>query len=98
MVGGEDPEFERELIADFLDGLPGVLAAMESAADAADAETLRRSAHTLKSHAAVFGASRLEAECRALEAAAADGVPPHDLVSVVVAEAKRVQAAMSELG
>ncbi len=97
MVGAEDLEFERELIASFLDGLPALVAEIESGADATDAEGLRRAAHTLKSHAAVFGAVRLEAECRSLEAAAADGLPVHDLAVLVVAEAKVVEAAVRAL-
>ena len=97
MVGSVDPDFERELVNAFLEGLPGIVAGIESGADTGDAELLRRSAHTLKSHAAVFGAVRLETECRALEGAAADGLPAHDLVAVVLAEAQRVEDAVRDL-
>jgi PAS domain S-box-containing protein len=94
MVGGEDAEFEEDLVAEFLTGLPGLRSGMLAAAASGDAETLQRSAHTLKSHAALFGADRLESACRALEAAAADGDLAPALVDGVLSESERVEAAV----
>ena len=77
-----------ELIGDFLDGLPGQLAALRAADATADAEAVHRIAHTLKSNAATFGADDLAAACRALEAATASGSAA--TIERVEAEAARV--------
>ncbi len=64
-VGG-DEAFLAEMIDTFLDDAPKLLAAMHHAA-AANAEELRRAAHTLKSNSANFGAMNLSKMCNALE-------------------------------
>jgi two-component system, sensor histidine kinase and response regulator len=46
---------------------------IDSAIGKADAGTVRRIAHTLKSNAATFGARSLSESCRQLEHAAKDG-------------------------
>lgn len=65
-VGG-DEAFLAEMIDTFLDDAPKLLAAMHHAAAAANAEDLRRAAHTLKSNSANFGAMNLSKLCKALE-------------------------------
>ncbi len=97
MVGAPDPEFERELISEFLDGLPALVASIETAGDTADADLLRRACHTLKSHAAIFGAARLEDQCRRLEALAGEGGTPQGLIADVVTEARRVEVLVRRL-
>jgi HPt (histidine-containing phosphotransfer) domain-containing protein len=71
-VGG-DQEFLTELVSEFLDELPVQVAALHAAVAAGDAEQAGRIAHTLKSHGATFGVSRLERCCRELELCAHDG-------------------------
>jgi hypothetical protein len=55
MAGADDPDLEQDLANAFVDGLPGLLDEFRAAASAGDHETVRRPAHTLKSHAAFFG-------------------------------------------
>lgn len=71
-VGG-DAEFLSELVSEFLADLPVQVAGLRSAVAAGDAGEARRIAHTLKSHGATFGVSRLETSCRELESRAHDG-------------------------
>ena len=71
-MGGDDA-FVGELIDQFLDDAPSLVAAARRALDAHDVEEVRRAAHTLKSNAATFGATELAARCSALERAAMDG-------------------------
>jgi HPt (histidine-containing phosphotransfer) domain-containing protein len=71
-MGGDDV-FVGELVEQFLDDSPSLLAAARRGIDVDDAEEVRRAAHTLKSNAATFGANELAERCRALEIAARDG-------------------------
>jgi histidine phosphotransfer protein HptB len=84
-----DRAFVAELIGDFLAELPAQLAELRDAFSAGDAERLRRSAHTLKSNAATFGAEALTSACRELEhaAGAAPSADAAELVARVEAEA-----------
>lgn len=65
-IGG-DREALAELIESFLDEGPGLIARMDGAARAGDAEALRRAAHTMKSSAADFGALALSRLCHTME-------------------------------
>jgi HPt (histidine-containing phosphotransfer) domain-containing protein len=62
-----------ELLQTFLADSPRHLDQLESEAKGSDQATLRRSAHSLKGSAALFGAVELEAGCRRLEDMAAEG-------------------------
>ena len=62
-------DFARELIDTFAEEAPGLLAELRAAHSAGDAESFRRSAHSLKSNALTFGASGLAQHARALEQA-----------------------------
>jgi HPt (histidine-containing phosphotransfer) domain-containing protein len=86
-----DRAFAGELLGDFLGGLRAQLAALQSALDADELETLHRGAHTLRSNAATFGVNRLVEACRALELAARAAGPAslRELVIRVDAEAAR---------
>lgn len=66
-VGGD--EFVAELTQTFLADAPGLLAALHGS----DVAEVHRAAHTLKSNAATFGATRLSNLCLELEAQARDG-------------------------
>jgi HPt (histidine-containing phosphotransfer) domain-containing protein len=62
---GED--FMGELIDTFLEEAPGMIAEMEQALSADDADKFRRAAHSLKSNASTFGAMELAERARELE-------------------------------
>jgi HPt (histidine-containing phosphotransfer) domain-containing protein len=66
-IGGGDSAFVAELIDTFLKESPQLMAQLRDAAAGGDVESLRRSAHTLKSNSAEFGASALSALCRGIE-------------------------------
>ena len=83
VIGGDRDDLS-ELINDFLSGAPELVAQMSAAAAAADTESLRRGAHTLKSNAQDFGAMRLAALCAALEGACREGPCPEATASVAV--------------
>jgi CheY-like chemotaxis protein len=83
-VGG-DTQFVTDLIAQFSEDAPGLLAAARAGLEQGDADAVRRAAHTLKSNAATFGAGALAERSRELEEAAKrgelDGGP--DLVEAI---------------
>src|SRR6185503_19357216 len=56
LVATTDADFVRELVDTFLDDSPRLLADMRQALADGNAETLRRSAHSLKSNSASLGA------------------------------------------
>ena len=92
-----DREFVAELIGDFLAGLPAQLVELRAACAAGDLEQLHRSAHTLKSNAATFGAEGFALACRELEHAARAGgtAETHELAARVGAEAARAAPALA---
>jgi len=96
MAGGDDSDLERELTEDFLTGLPTLLSDLERAASAGDQVTLRRTAHTLKSHATLFGLTTMGDRARQLEeGASAEEDVDDELVAQLVEEAGRAAAALS---
>ncbi len=72
-VVANDRDVLRLLIDSFLEDAPGLLETMQRAARDQDAENLRRSAHTLKSNSADFGATELADLCKQLEDRAKQG-------------------------
>ena len=60
-------DFIDELVDTFLDDAPKLLKEMKAALKADDADTFRRTAHSLKSNSATFGANRLSALAREME-------------------------------
>ena len=60
-------DFIGELINTFLEDAPNQLEQMRNALAVRDAESFRRAAHTIKSHAATFGATELAGLARELE-------------------------------
>ncbi|WP_299077706.1 Hpt domain-containing protein [uncultured Ruegeria sp.] len=60
-------EFAAELVSIFLDEAPGMMADLNSALAAGDADGYRRAAHTLKSNATTFGAYSLAELARKIE-------------------------------
>lgn len=64
-IGGA--EFINELIDTFLDDAPNMFEQMQTALTAKDADSFRRAAHSLKSNANTFGATKLAALAKELE-------------------------------
>ncbi len=60
-------EFAAELMATFLEEVPGMIADVKTAAAEEDTELLRRAAHSIKSNAAIFGAGPLADIAREIE-------------------------------
>ena len=59
--------FVRELVDAFVSDAPSMLAGLREALAKGDAESFRRTAHSLKSNATTFGALPLAAQAKALE-------------------------------
>ncbi len=60
-------DFVAELVDTFLEEAPGMLAELEAALAAGQADAFRRAAHSLKSNSLTFGATALAAQARSLE-------------------------------
>ena len=73
---GGDPEFVAVLLETFADEAPSILEELRSGLASGDGDAVRRAAHTLKSNAATFGATELEALCAELESRARRGIWP----------------------
>ena len=91
-------EFVAELVDTFLAEAPVMLAELQRALDAGDADAFRRTAHSLKSNGNTFGARTFAAIAKDLElggmpAVHASGEPLDALVS----EYSRVASALQEL-
>jgi len=71
--GDEGREAVAELVNTFLDDAASQMAALHGAVERRDAELAERTAHTLKSNGATFGAARFAGLCRELEALARQG-------------------------
>jgi GAF domain-containing protein/CheY-like chemotaxis protein/HPt (histidine-containing phosphotransfer) domain-containing protein len=67
---GGDAAFVTELIQQFVQDSPALVAAARVGIETGAAEEVRVAAHTLKSNAATFGAHELADRCRSLEEAA----------------------------
>jgi HPt (histidine-containing phosphotransfer) domain-containing protein len=62
-----DPEFEKELLAEFLGGSHGMFATLSAALAARDVPTVRNAAHSLKGGCWTVGARAMGALCEELE-------------------------------
>jgi HPt (histidine-containing phosphotransfer) domain-containing protein len=89
-IAGGDREFVCTLIDDYLADASAMVVGLRDATG----EQLIRSAHTLKSTSATFGAGRLAAICSELERAARDGDRPADLVAAAESEYAGVRSAL----
>jgi PAS domain S-box-containing protein len=97
-VTSGDPDFTAELVEAFLGDAPALVEVLRGAREKAEAEHVRRAAHTLKSNAELFGATRLAELCRELEAAARSGAlaGTAELAAGIDAEYARVDAALRQ--
>jgi CheY-like chemotaxis protein/HPt (histidine-containing phosphotransfer) domain-containing protein len=98
-LGPEGRGSAVSLIDTFLDHVPEQMASLRRAVGSHESEAARRDAHTLKSNAALFGATSLRAMCRELEGAAEadtlDGAA--DLVPRIEFELERVRRELERM-
>ena len=73
VMGDDADAFVADLIDSYLVSSVELVAALDAALPASNAESFVRSAHTLKSNSAIFGAEALAAYCQELELAGKDG-------------------------
>lgn len=72
LMGDEADSFVADMIDSFLANSVELVKALDTSLAADDAPTFARSAHTLKSNSALFGAQTLAALCQELELAGKD--------------------------
>jgi HPt (histidine-containing phosphotransfer) domain-containing protein len=90
------PEFAAELVATFFEEAPTMIADLESAAGAHEADRFRRAAHSLKSNCMTFGALELAGMAKALELGGIGANTSAD-VAAIEAEYARVVVALKEI-
>ena len=97
-IGG-DPEDLRELIMDFQSEAPELAAKIREAAAEGDLESLRITAHTLKSNARDFGAMRLSALCEELEHECRTGAvaDPNGMANAISAAETAARGALGDV-
>ena len=88
---GED--FIGELVETFFEEAPGLLEEMRRALDDEDAPAFRRSAHSMKSNSASFGAMQLASICRDLEVMGRDSQLDQARLKMPEMEASYTQSA-----
>jgi HPt (histidine-containing phosphotransfer) domain-containing protein len=95
-----DRAFVVELIDTFVRDAPALLEALRGALEDAEPQRLRRAAHTLRSNARVFGATRLAELCGVLEAMAKAGTlaGAGNFLTKVEGEYARVERALQAAG
>jgi HPt (histidine-containing phosphotransfer) domain-containing protein len=69
-ISGGDAEFERDLIATFIEAAPALLESYASAVSQGDSVTARHAAHTLKGSSRSIGATIFAKVCEEAERAA----------------------------
>ena len=72
-ISGDDLEFEREVLGDFLESAPEQMARARRALTAADGRELEQAAHGLKGSSRTLGAELLGNALQELEAAGKSG-------------------------
>ena len=90
-------EFVAELVDTFLEEAPGMLAQLDAALAARDAEGFRRAAHSLKSNSNTFGASELGSRAKALELGGLDSAAGGAGLAVLREEYERVVPALKAM-
>ena len=73
VMGADADAFVADLIDSYLANSGDLVAALDAAFTSNNTESFIRSAHTLKSNSAIFGANALSAFCQELEAAGTSG-------------------------
>jgi HPt (histidine-containing phosphotransfer) domain-containing protein len=75
LVGGDEADL-RELIESFLDEAPGLMESLLASRSGPDFNSMRRSAHSLKSNARDMGALDFAGVCGRIEQNSASGIVP----------------------
>ena len=90
-------DFIRELVGTFLEEMPGIFAELRSAISTQDEDQFRRGAHSIKSNAQTFGATRLAEQARIIEMAGlgADMDASNAKISVLDDEFQRTATALN---
>jgi HPt (histidine-containing phosphotransfer) domain-containing protein len=96
VIGG-DREDLQELLDDYLETAPRLVAEIRAGAEARDPDAMRIAAHTLKSNAREFGAMKLSALCQDLEHACRDKTVTEPLAAAdeIEAEERAASAALA---
>lgn len=89
------PQTLVDVLRTFLEDAASLSDAIRASGATGDLGALGRAAHTLKSTAALVGASELAASCAALELAAREG-GPEDLAEVVTRHARTASDAIAD--
>ncbi len=92
-----DPDVVATVISTFLDELPAWRSQLTDGVASHDFATARRAAHTLKSTAALLGASELSARCADFEAADGDAQTSSELLGPLLAQADRAMVELDEM-
>jgi len=90
-------DFVTELVGTFLEEAPQMLAELRSAREAGSAERFRRAAHSLKSNANTFAATRLASLARDLELNGIPAAGGDAALAELAREYERVGARLLEL-
>jgi len=92
-------DFVVELLGTFTEEAPQMLADLDAARAAADADRFRRAAHSLKSNSATFGALEVAALARELELGGLAADPARDAAAIAALRTayERAVAALQEL-
>ncbi len=72
-LAGDDLDFVREILTDYLNVAPELLAGIDAGLGAADPNQTREAAHTLKSSSGAIGARELQQLCAELESLSRGG-------------------------
>jgi CheY-like chemotaxis protein/HPt (histidine-containing phosphotransfer) domain-containing protein len=98
-LGDEGGAAVRALVDAFRSNAPELLSSIRRGVADGDQEAVRVAAHTLKSNAAMFGASELTQLAREIEASASAGtLPDGDAVDLLAGELERATRALEGLG
>jgi CheY-like chemotaxis protein len=95
-IGDDDPDLLPALIDTFLTDAPRLIDGARRGLQQGQADEVRRTAHTLKSHGITFGAMSFSELSRELESAATSGTleGAADLIARIEAEYERVRIAL----
>src|SRR5262249_9710445 len=86
-ISGGDTEFEQQLAGEYVNQAADLLEEMAQAAQGRDAETVRRTAHTLKGSSRTIGALSMALQAAQIEQLAAAGDPSATAARLVRARA-----------
>ena len=97
-IGGDVNDM-RELVGDYEEDAPALVAAIAEAASVGDGDSMRVAAHSLKSNASDFGAARLSELCADLERDCREGGPLNatDAIEEIAAAEREARRVLGEV-